>query len=298
MKAFALPRTIRMRCTLLFSCLFAHTLYGQGPLDGYLKGKGVLDVVPSLSFNSAQQFLGADGERYDEGFQGNTLALFAEYGLTERLDAVATAAYVFTQTQSGLQDGSFHLKYRPVYQPMGNAGHLGLLAGVGVSFPLAHYDIVAAGALGQRALTLPVRLIAQWDTPLGVFFNITGGYHWRLDRLQEADIEAIRRMRPDFQPVEPSSFYTALFRAGFPAARYYLDAWAEYQHTPGGASYVPGVPDLPQAYGVSFTQIGGTAYYSENGRLGFLLSGAYMLGGRNTARMLRLTVGLVMRFGG
>ncbi len=286
-----------MRIILFLLSLLPHVLYTQGPLDGYLKGKGVLDFVPSLSFNSARQFLGAQGQRYEEGFRGNTLALFAEYGLTEYLDVVATAAYVFTETQSGLQDGSVHLKYRPVYGPVGNAGHLGLLVGTGASFPLTRYDIVAAGALGQRALTLPARLIVQWDTPLGLFFNLTGGYHWRLDRLSDADIEAIRRVRPDFQPVEPSDFYTVLFRVGFPAARYYLDAWAEYQHTPGGADYVPNVPDLPQAYGVSFTQIGGTAYYSEGGRLGFILSGAYMLGGRNTAQMLRLTAGMVFRWG-
>lgn len=286
-----------MRIVLLLLSLLPHALFAQGPLDGYLKGKGVLDVVPALSFNSARQFLGAEGQRYDEGFRGNTLALFAEYGLTERLDAVATAAYVFTETQSGLQDGSLHLKYRPMYRPVGNAGHLGLLVGAGASFPLVRYDIVAAGALGQRALTLPARLIVQWDTPLGLFFNLTGGYHWRLDRLAEADIEAIRRVRPGFQSVEPSDFYTALFRVGFPAARYYLDAWAEYQHTPGGADYTPGVPDLPQAYGVSFTQVGGTAYYSEGGRLGFILSGAYVLGGRNTAQMLRLTAGMVFRWG-
>jgi hypothetical protein len=286
-----------MRPALLLLPLLTQALHAQGPLDGYLKGKGVLDVVPSLSFNSARQFLGAEGQRYDEGFRGNTLALFAEYGLTEHLDAVATAAYVFTETQSGLQDGGLHLKYRPVYRPMGNVGHLGLLVGAGASFPLARYDIVAAGALGQRALTLPVRFIVQWDTPVGLFFNLTGGYHWRLDRLTEADIQAIRRVRPAFQPVEPSDFYTALFRIGFPAARYYLDAWAEYQHTPGGTDYVPGVPDLPQAYGVSFTQIGGTAYYSEGGRLGFILSGAYMLRGRNTAQMLRLTAGIVFRWG-
>ncbi|MCS7037331.1 MAG: hypothetical protein RMJ33_06935 [Saprospiraceae bacterium] len=287
-----------MRIALLSLCLLTHTLHAQGPLDGYLKGKGVLDVVPSFSFNSARQFWGAEGLRYDEGFRGNTLALFAEYGLTERLDAVATAAYVFTQTQSGLQDGSLHLKYRPVYRPMGKAGHLGLLLGAGASFPLARYNVVAAGALGQRAVALPLRLIAQWDTPLGLFFNLTGGYHWRIDRLAAADVEAIRRVRPAFQPTEPSSFYTALLRVGFPAARYYLDAWFEYQHTPGGSNYTPGVSDLPQAYGVSFAQVGGTAYYSENGRLGFIFSGAYMLGGRNTAQMLRLTAGMAFRWGG
>ncbi|MCS6929543.1 MAG: hypothetical protein NZM43_08620 [Saprospiraceae bacterium] len=271
------------------------TLHAQGPLDGYLKGRGVLDVVPSLSFNSARHFFGAEGQRYKEGFNGNTLAFFAEYGVLDQLDAVFTTAYVFTATQSGLQDGSLHVKYRPWYRPLGRGGFLGVLSGLGMSFPLTRYDMLAAGALGQRALTLPMRLIIQWDTPYGLFLNLTGGYHWRLDRLRASDIETVRRVRPDFQPVEPASFYTVLFRIGFPAARYYVDAWAEYQHTPGGSSFVPGVLDLPQAYGVSHTQVGGTIYYSENKRFGLLCSGAYVLAGRNTAQMLRLTVGAVMR---
>ncbi len=285
---------------LPFSCLFFLTglslLSAQGPLDGFLKGKGVLDVVPSFSFNAARRFYGGGGQSYAEGFRGNTLSLFAEYGLSSRLDVVATAAYVFTSTQSGLQDGSCHLKYRPAYFALGGAGHLGLLVGGGLSFPLRRYDIVSAGALGQRATTVPVRLMAQWDTPLGLFFNLTGGYHRRIDRLSAADVEAVRRLRPQFNPAVPSDFYTALVRVGFPAARYYLDAWVEHQYTPGGADYTPGVPDLPQAYGVSFTQIGGTVYYAEREHLGFIAGGAYVLRGRNTAQMLRLTLGVVLRW--
>ncbi len=268
----------------------------QGPIDGYMKGKGVLDVVPSFSINAANRFWGAVGEVYEEAFRGNTLALFAEYGLSDRLDAVTTAAYVFTAQQSGWQDGSLHLKYRVLYRPLGSAGHLGALLSAGASFPLRRYDVLAAGALGQRATAVPLRGIVQWETAWGVFFNLTGGYHWRLDRLDPSDVAAIQRVRPDFVPIQPASFYTALFRVGFPAARYYADVWMERQYTPGGSRYAPGVPDLPQAYGVSFTQAGGTLYYSENGRLGFILSGAYMFTGRNTAQMLRLTAGVLWRW--
>jgi len=55
------------------------------------------------------------------------------------------------------------------------------------------------------------------------------------------------------------------------------------------------VVDLPQACGVSYTQVGGTIYYSEDSRVGVFLSTGYILGGRNTSRLFRLTGGLVVK---
>jgi hypothetical protein len=260
-----------------------------------LKGKGVLDLVPSFSFNSANKFDGAEDQTYDVPYRGQMLSLFAEYGLTEKIDLVATGAYVFTSEQSGLQDGGFFAKYRPFYRQTGDFGKIGLLLGTGISFPLSDYEPLATGALGQKAVSVPARLIAQWETPFGLFLNLTGGYNWRLDQLDPDDVAAIQAERPDYQPTEPQDFATALLKIGFPAKHYYLDAWMEWQHTSGGADYVPNEPDLPQAYGVSYTQVGGTAYYSDNEKNGFFLSGGYILGGRNTSRILRITFGTVFK---
>ncbi len=269
----------------------------QGPLDGYLKGKGVLDLAPSFSLNSAKKFEGAGGKRYDEPYKGQMFSLFAEYGLTEKFDLVATAAAVFTPVQGGLQDGGLFVKYRPVYAPMGKAGKLGVIFGTGASFPIGNYEPTATGALGQNAVTVPAKLIVQWETPLGLFINATGGYNFRLDALKEADIDIIRKQRADYEPIDPQNFTTFLVKIGFPAKHFYLDGWAEWQHTSGGADYVQNVPDLPQAYGVSYTQIGGTAYYSDTGKTGFYLSGGYILSGRNTSLIQRITFGMVFKLG-
>ncbi len=285
-----------MRYTLL--CLLLHHFCAaQGPLDGYLKGKGRLDLAPSFSFNSAKKFDGAGGTTYNEPYKGQMLSLFAEYGLTEKFDVVATAAAVFTPSQSGLQDGGLFVKYRPVYAPIGRAGKLGVLFGTGSTFPLSNYEPTATGALGQKAITVPARFILQWETPLGLFVNLSGGYHFRLDDLKERDIAIIRKQRPDYQPIKPTNFTTVLLKVGLPAQHFYLDGWAEWQHSTGGADYVQNVPDLPQAYGVSYTQIGGTAYYSDTGRAGFYLSAGYILAGRNTSRIQRITFGIVVKIG-
>ncbi len=285
-----------MRCTF-FLLFLAQVAAAQGPLDGYLKGKGVLDLAPSISFNSASKFDGPNNQTYNEPFKGQLFNLFAEYGLTEKFDIVATAAAVFTPLQSGLQDGGLFVKYRPVYTPMGKAGKLGVMFGTGATFPIGNYEPTATGALGQKAVTVPARLIMQWETPLGLFLNLTGGYNFRLDDLKEKDIAFIRQQRPGYEPIDPPNFTTFLVKVGFPARHFYLDGWAEWQHTQGGADYVQNVPDLSQAYGVSYTQVGGTAYYSDNGRTGFYFSGGYILGGRNTSRILRITFGMVFKIG-
>ncbi|HAD12244.1 MAG TPA: hypothetical protein DCF33_07375 [Saprospirales bacterium] len=280
---------------LLFCCFFPSLLAAQGPIDGYMKGKGVLDLAPSFSFNKAKTFEGAGGNKFEEPYKGQMLSIFAEYGVTNNFDLVATAAAVFTPIQSGLQDGGLFAKYRPLYASLGKAGNFGVVLSAGAGFPIGSYEPTATGALGQRAVTVPGRLIVQWDSPIGLFLNVTGGYHFRLDDLKTQDIEQIRQTRPTYEPETPQDFSTLLVKIGFPAKHYYLDGWIEWQHTQGGSDYMPNVPDLAQAYGVSYTQIGGTAYYSDNGRTGFFLSGGYILSGRNTGLIQRITLGMVFK---
>ncbi len=275
--------------------LFPIAAVAQGPLDGFLKGKGKLDLAPSFSFNNAKKFEGAGGQLFDETYNGQALSLFAEYGLSRSLDLVGTATAVFTPTQSGLQDGGLFLKYRPFYKEINKLGKIGVLFGSGATFPMSDYEPTATGALGQKAITVPLKMIAQWETPTGFFLNITGGYHIRLDRLAESDIAKIRLERPDYAPIQPQNFSTFLLKIGFPAEHYYLDAWTEWQYTAAGNDYTPEVPDLAQAFAVSYTQVGGTAYYSDNGKTGFYISTGFIIKGRNTSRIGRVTLGMVFK---
>jgi len=278
---------------LLFLASLAHA---QGPLDGYLKGKGVFNLVPNFSFNSADRYFGAPGETYDIPFNGNTLSVFGEYGLTEKIDLVATGAYVFTSVRSGLQDGGLFVKYRPIYHEFSKAGKLAVLFGTGISFPLSDYEPTAEGAIGQKAMMAPLRLLLQWELPFGLFLHASGGYNIRFDELKADDVAAITALRPDFNPEQPPDHSTFLLKTGFPAKHFYVDGWVEWQKAYGGSDYAPGVPDLPQAYGVSYTQTGGTLYYSDNGRTGYILSGAYTFQGRNTSDVVRATLGMSFSF--
>lgn len=276
--------------------LWPYIAFGQGPLDGYMKGKGNLDVAFSYSGNSAKKFLDGDGNTYNLEYRGSLLSLFAEWGITYNFDLVGVGAMVFTPSLSGLQDGGVYAKYRIGKWNLKNDFRLHVISGLGASFPLTDYQPTVTGALGTKAIVVPARLIFQLETPSGLFFNCTGGYNWRFDEPSEDDIAEVRKTRPNFSPTSPPNYVTYLVKAGFPAAHYYLDAWFEWQVAQGGTSYVPEVADLPQLYGVSYQQIGGTAYYSESGKNGVYLSFGYILGGTNVSKIFRITGGLVIKF--
>lgn len=271
-------------------------LFAQGPFDGFLKGKGVLDLAPSFSSNTANTYYSEQGTQ-NLSYKGNLISLFAEYGLTTHLDLIANASYVFTPTQNGLQDGGLFAKYRFAHINFASSNRLQILAGSGLFFPLSDYKPTVNGALGNKAIALPLRLLLHLETRPGLFITLAGGYNWRFDKVSAEDIAAITTLRPGYQAISPAPYANYLIKIGFPAKHYYLDAWLEWQHTSGGADYEPGVPELPQLFGVSYRQVGGTAYYSENVKTGFYLSSAYIFGGRNVSQVFRLTLGMVRKFG-
>jgi hypothetical protein len=280
---------------LILFLFFFFSLHAQGPIDGYLKGKGNFDFAPSFSINSSSTFHGANDALYNYGFRSNLIGLFGEYGVTENFDLVANAAYIFTPTQSGLQDGGIYAKYRFLKSDPNKPFRLHLLGAIGASFPLSNYRPIVSGALGTRAFSIPARLILQMETPIGLFVNFTAGYNWRLDKPSNTDIQTITLLQPDYQPLRPAPYSTYLLKVGLPRTHYYLDAWFEWQRTWGGADYDLNRLALPQTYGVDYRQIGGTFYYSDNQKLGYYLSSAGILGGRNVSQVFRITAGIVLK---
>ena len=273
-------------------CLTSAAASGQGPIDGYMKGKGDLDVALGLSATGASTLIGGGGETIRQEFRGQLIGLFAAYGVSDDLDVVASVPYVTTATTSGLQDGGVYAKYRLWSKPIGNAesraGTLDVIAAAGVQVPLSDYEVVANGAIGQRAKLVQPRLVTQWNGR-GYFVSAIAGYNYRFDGLDTQELARIQLTRPGYQPAQPADQVTALFRAGIPTQRFYLDAWLEIQRTLGGESFDSELLQLVQTYDVDYQQVGGTVYYSETAHWGFAGSAARVIGGRNTSEFWRVT---------
>ena len=271
----------------------------QGPIDGYLKGEAELDLALGFSATGADVFVGGDGREFrDFPFRGQLLSAFLAYGVTDGIDLVASVPFVITDASSGLQDGAFFVKGRLLRVPVGDGEEGGeyvdVLGALGASLPLSDYEIVAAGAIGQRAKVVQPRLVAQYNRP-GLFASTVLGYNYRFDELDEQRLTEIQRTRPAYQPEQPQDYITALLRAGVPTARWYVDGWVEVQRTLGGRDFVPDVEELVQPYQVDYTQVGGTVYYSEGPLLGLAVSGATFLRARNSSRLWRASVTLVIK---
>ena len=264
----------------------------QGPVDGYMKPKGDLDVALGLSLTGATNFIGGDGAMVRQEFRGRLLGLYAAYGVTDDLDVVASAPYVITATTNGLQDGGVYAKYRVWSKPVGaedkRVGTLDVIAAAGVQVPLSDYEVVANGAIGQRARLVQPRLVTQWNGK-GYFVSAIAGYNYRFDGLDTQELARIQETRPGYRPEQPADQLVGLFRAGIPGRRFYVDAWLELQRTLGGEDFTQGVEELVQAYRVDYNQVGGTLYYSESEHWGFAAGAARVIGGRNTSEFWRLT---------
>ena len=278
--------------TVASLCVAASSLVAQGPVDGYMKERTELDVALGLSATGASNFLGGKGELVREGFRGQLIGAFAAYGITDEFNVVASVPYVITETTSGLQDGAVFAKYRLLSKPLGKAesraGTLDIIAAAGVQVPLSDYEVVANGAIGQRAKLVQPRLVTQWNGK-GYFVSAIAGYNYRFDGLDVEALAALQADAPGYRPEQPADQVTALLRAGIPGRRFYVDAWLEIQRTLGGGDFTAGRVEFPQAYDVDYQQAGGTLYYSESAHWGFAGSAARVLGGRNTSEFWRVT---------
>ncbi len=285
--------TMRLFLILTVLCI-AGVVYGQGPIDGYLKSKGEADIAIGVSITGANQFIGGDGAEFDLPFNGQLLSAFGIYGISDKLNVIANIPFVITESTSGLQDGGFYLKGLLKRWKFGENQEksFDFLGSFGISLPLSQYEVVAAGAIGQRAQVLQPRLVAQYNQP-GFFASTVLGYNYRFDELDLIALEEIQRTRPAYFPEQPKDYVSGLLRLGFPSNRFYSDVWLEVQRTLGGSDFTPDVEELPQAYRVDYQQIGGTVYYSEGPKWGFAASGAAFLGGENTSRLWRVSGTLI-----
>lgn len=239
----------------------------QGPIDGYLKGKGNLDVAIGMSFSRAKDYYGANNQIFDLPYRAEMLSLFAQYGIGDKIDAVVSLPFIFGSEEKKFQDLGLHLKYKPLEFNFNNGASWSQLISAGFSFPASDYRPDVTGALGQRAKRVPLRFISQLKFESGLFFNFTGAYHFRLDKVSQETVIMVIEENPDFEIQSPSNHYSLVGRVGLATSKHFVEFFAEYQKTLGGVDYEEGVVKPSQLYGVDFLKVGGTYYFGmqENG---------------------------------
>jgi len=258
----------------------------QPVVDGYMKGKGNIDVVPGLSVENYSNFFGRLNELTTIKRTSISLSLYSAMGITEWLDAQVSVPYVFVNEDfNGMQDFSAYLKGAIFNKDCKNGTNFRLMISGGTSFPMSDYNTENVFSIGQQAKALDGRIIIQITRQNGFFIMGQGGYTNREE------------------PV-PSS-YPAAIKIGWAKDKHYIDIYYDQQIAIGGNDYLDykqerrdfGSTDITfRSLGVSYGKIGLSYYKPFKNNSGISFGGSYVLWGRNVGQAIMVSASFVKRF--
>lgn len=254
----------------IFVTMFCTRLFSQGPLDGYFKGKKILDVAISGGVQTATTYTGANGP-FDYGRTLPMASIFAEYGINNRLDVIVTLPII----NFNLQDLGAYAKIKMVEKQF--AGRTFTLAsGLGFSAPVSNYDTEIKNAIGQRATQFHGHLIAQSNLSSHFTFQMQGAYHYALDPVPSA--------------------VTASGKLIFSHNKWYADAWYEYQKGQGNISFGGAIPNTSfRQFSVDYHRIGGVVFRGLENNWGVFVNASSILKGLNTFNTTSIMAGFVKK---
>lgn len=264
------------RFIVSLSLLFcSSTLFSQGLLDGYMKGKGNTDVALSGSFETGSNFFIKDGTT-SLSRSISSVSVFAAHGVTNWLDVVGSLPYISNGgKESGLQDASLFLRLKLAEVTVKGVKARFILGG-GYQLPVSDYETQNAFAIGQQGESKEVRGIIQLEKG-SYFVMLKGGYSFR------------NNPNTDALPL--------VAKIGVAKEKYYADLFIDYLGADGGGNYLPVEERTPfQELGVSFLRIGGNYYRPFTPKFGGVVGAAYTIDGRNIGQTIRISVGGVVKF--
>lgn len=260
---------------ILSAVLLSYFVKAQGPIDGYMKSAGELDIAVSYGYDHYEKYFLGDQlqDTFNRTYQ--SASVFFAYGLDDNLDFIASVPYMWSDGENrGFQDGQFFLKYRYLKKEQENGRFDAMVAG-GVTTALSSYRISpeSNNPIGERPTILEVRTVIQQNKWSGFFFSAKTGLSYKV--------------RPVVQTSIPS-----LVRVGYGHSKFYTDFWVEGVFALNAeANEVP----LGQE-GSTFVKFGGTFYLPVGKQFGVFVNGAYTPWGRNASQSPRLGAGFVMKF--
>ena len=168
--------------------LMATMANAQTADDGIMMNKKQWCSGITYMYSSWNKYWEGTKKRSNENMgtvSNESLMLMSNYGISDKLNVLASASYVWTHaTQgtlhglNGIQDLAVDLKYKFYSKPLGK-GKLSLFGVGGFSTPLSNYENdFLPMSIGLGTTTLSGRLTADYQQ--GIFFTtISSAYVWR-----------------------------------------------------------------------------------------------------------------------
>ncbi len=171
-------------------CLASLLSKSQTAEDGVMMSKKQWCNGVTYMYSSWNEYWEGTKKRSNENMgtvSNESLMLMSNYGISDKLNVLASASYVWTHATQGtlhglkgIQDLAVDLKYELYSKPLGK-GNLSLFAVGGFSTPLSNYENdFLPMSIGLGTTTLSGRLTADYQQ--GIFFTtISSAYVWRSD---------------------------------------------------------------------------------------------------------------------
>lgn len=274
---------------------FSFSAHSQSIVGGFMAGKGHGSIVIS---GTTEQYHNVflvpekvDGVPIFNEIRINSLNLYATYGLTNKIDVIATLPYIrsegqadirtfttsnYTNSREGLQDVTAALKFKSYSKELGNS-ILDVMGVVGVSTPASNYQsntgLEYIIAIGNRSTKVAASGLVHLKMVSGVFVTGQAGYSLRSGRV-------------------PNAFISE-GKVGYAGPKTYIDASISIQKSNGGTDVIqPGFDGYFPATRVDYVRIGASAFRPIAKGLGLTLGVSRYVAGRNLGQSTGFSAGI------
>ncbi|MGB0402559.1 MAG: transporter [Salibacteraceae bacterium] len=271
-----MKKTFRSSALVGTICLLASlSAFSQPVVDGFMKGKGNMDVVGSYNFETFSKYFASTG-KVPISRTTQSASLFVAAGLTSFLDVQVSVPYVITKKNfTNFQDMSVYLKWRFLNKST-DKGTLSFMTTAGFGTPMSNYNTESLYAIGQQASAFDGRLVAQYFLKTGWFFMAQTGYTLRSEPT-------------------PSSIPAAI-KVGLAKDKFYFDFYYDFQYALGGTDYLDGSNSKFTTLGVSYHKLGGTFYKPIlKGKAGLAFGAYSVISGRNVGQSIGASAAFIYK---
>jgi hypothetical protein len=290
----------KLRLTLLCG-IVSFSLQAQSLMDGIYMPKQSFCTGIMLTQDQFDNYWEGTTKRYNLNMGTMTMqgaGVMATYGLSDKLNIVASAPYLQTKTsagvmmgQSGVQDLTVGLKYK-----MLNLGDLSVNVILGGSIPTTNYVAAYPLAIGSQSKTAFGRIMLHYLTENGwtATMQTTSTYRSNI-KIDATNYYTDRNIFSN--EVSMPNTASVTFRGGYYSYRVAAEAFIERYNTLGGFDIRRNDMMFPSNKRIS-TVLGFTGFYRVKplNNLQIMVNIARTLSGRNVGETMSMGLGLMMAF--
>ncbi len=230
-----------------------------------------------------------------------TNSLFANYGVTNRLNVIATFPYVWTHASQGVlhgmqgfQDVTLTAKYNALDTPFTHLGSLRVIGAVAGGLPMTNYtpDLLPL-SIGSQSKRVSGRVTVNFQSTPGWYVNGTTAYTWRGDVTLDRPYYYTNGQLFLTNKVSMPQVLNYELSAGYLKRGLMATIAFSAQHTEGGGDIRR--QDLPFVSNrMNFSKVGASLMYPlpKLRPLAVALGYAYTLDGRNVGKSAAVTAGV------